>query len=50
MVDDDSMNRDYVKKILSRQNVEYFEAKNGKEATEIYEENWKEIGLIFMDC
>jgi len=50
IVDDDTFNRQILGKLLTKNNFEYLEAKNGQQAVEVYQKNWKEIGLIFMDC
>ena len=50
VVDDDSFNLIMVSKMLKLCGVNTLEARNGLEAVELYEANWKIISCILMDC
>ena len=50
VVDDDSFNLAMVTKMLKLCKINTLEARNGQEAIQIYEENWKRISCILMDC
>ena len=50
VVDDDSFNLSMVTKMLKLYKINTLEARNGQEAIQIYEENWKRISCILMDC
>jgi CheY-like chemotaxis protein len=51
-VDDDFFNLEMMKKILKLYRSKYhtLEAHNGQEAITLYEEHWKDIKVILMDC
>ena len=50
VVDDDSFNLTMLTKVLKLCGVSTLEARNGKEAIQLYEENWRNIRCIMMDC
>ena len=50
VVDDDSFNLEMITKMLKLCKINTIEARNGEEAIRVYEENWKRISCILMDC
>ena len=51
VVDDDFFNLEMLNKVLKLYcKYHILEARNGEEAIRLYEENWKDIRVILMDC
>ncbi len=50
VVDDDQFNVTLITGMLQKKKINVVSAKNGKEALEIYKENYQCIDIIFMDC
>ena len=48
--DDDFFNLDVMKNFASQLGVDYFVAKNGQEAVEVFKGNSSEIQMVFLDC
>ena len=50
VVDDDSFNLAMLTKTLKLCGINSIEARNGLEAMQLYDENWKKIYCVLMDC
>jgi len=50
LVDDLAFNVTLLEKYLEMNGHEFMSAGDGQKALEIYKANWKDIGVIFMDC
>lgn len=49
VVDDEPMVRDLCQMLLERQGYEVMTAENGMRAVEIFQEHWRQIGLVVLD-
>ena len=50
IADDDSFNLSMITKMVKLCGFEALEARNGKEAVQIFAEHWKSIKFVLMDC
>jgi DNA-binding response OmpR family regulator len=49
LVDDEPMVRDLCRMLLEREGFEVLEADNGVQAIELFQQNWRSIGLVILD-
>lgn len=50
IVDDDSFNLSMITKMIAVCGYRALEARNGLAAVELYNENWRDINIVLMDC